>query len=124
MRERLINWFIKITKADTNKISDGYHTFEELYDHRIALWIYICSDWRRSAAWKTQKHSDGSIWDGWFILGLFDEPGIQITYHLPISYWDTLKEIKTLDRAPEWDGHTPEEAKNRILRMAQAPLPS
>jgi len=27
---------------DTGKISDGYHTFDELYDHRITLWIALC----------------------------------------------------------------------------------
>lgn len=29
--------------VDTNQISDGYHTFGELYEHRIALFRALCS---------------------------------------------------------------------------------
>ena len=71
---------------------DGYHTFDELYDHRITLYIallrtqtkfsYIGAERR---PWRTKAHSDGSLWDGWFILGIGLEKGKQITYHLPLA---------------------------------------
>jgi hypothetical protein len=37
-------WLIdlKACGMDTNRISDGYHTFGELYDHRIQLFIALC----------------------------------------------------------------------------------
>lgn len=104
-----------------NQISDGYHTFGELYDHRIELYITLC---RLSAEmeylgygvmpWRSKAHSDGSVWDGWFIMGIHRQPGKQITYHLPMSYWDRTSFCRTEDKAPEWDGHTSEDVLERL----------
>ena len=39
------------------------------------------------------------------------------TYHYDIDpYWD-LFDIEELERAPEWDGHTPTDAINRITSL-------
>ena len=120
-KEIFINWLIKVLKVDTNKISDGYHTFEQLYDHRIALWIAFCRevDWYVgfTAVWKSKAHSDGSTWDGWFILGMEKEKGKQMTYHLPIKYWKECSQFKTLKKAPKWDGHTPEDVIKRLKSL-------
>ena len=44
--EALINQIIqagvKGSGVNTNLISDGYHSFGELYDHRITLFITLC----------------------------------------------------------------------------------
>ncbi len=96
MKEEQINKIIKDEKLDTNKISDGYHTFKELYEHRIALFISLCSQLNSAAeelgkervVWKSKIHSDGTSWEGWFMLGIFKEKGKQISYHLPNDYWD------------------------------------
>jgi hypothetical protein len=37
---------------DKSKISDGYHTFEELYDHRHVLFLTLCLLHHEKAAWK------------------------------------------------------------------------
>lgn len=38
-----VNWIIKQNpNMDTNLISDWYHTFWELYKHRIHLFIALC----------------------------------------------------------------------------------
>lgn len=37
-----INFIIKENKLDASKISDGDHSFEELYNHRIQLFITLC----------------------------------------------------------------------------------
>jgi hypothetical protein len=115
MKEKVINWLIKVTKADTNKISDGYHTFEQLYEHRMELWMVICRDTEYS--WKTKVHSDGSVWDGWFLLGIDYDKGNQITYHLPIKYWSRLRSVETLKKAPEFDGHTPQDVIKRLRNL-------
>lgn len=115
MKEKLINWLIGFLKADTNKISDGYHTFEQLYDHRCELWMALCKSpnyFHRT--WKSQVHSDGSRWNGWFILGIDRKKHEQITYHLPIKYWEECSGIKTLPKAPEFDGHTSRDVIARI----------
>src|SRR4051812_9247234 len=71
--------------VDTNLISDGYHTFGELYEHRIELFIALCRR-NQDIAWKSLTHSDGSSIEGWFLMGLYETKGEQITYHLPMSY--------------------------------------
>lgn len=113
MKEKFINWLIKISKADTNKISDGYHTFGELYEHRIELWICILQqNWRD--AWRSRKHFDGSKYKGWFIAGLNKEVGKQMTYHLPLKYWHRLWLVDSQPKAPRFDGHTPVDVIKRL----------
>lgn len=109
---------LKSIEADV-QISDGYHTFDELYDHRITLYIALCKsikddlgDWR--SVWRSQKHFDGSNYDGWFILGIGKEKGHQITYHILNARWDETAFADTLEIAPEFDGHTSQDVLNRI----------
>lgn len=113
-----------IKTVDANKVSDGYHTFGELYDHRITLFIMLCnliyrsngSFTERNFPWKSKLHSDGTSWEGWFVAGIGREKGYQITYHLPIDRWDELN-VTALDKAPEWDGHTPNDVLERIKHL-------
>lgn len=106
---------------DTNGVSDGYHTFGELYEHRITLFIALCGWMARSTLagpiWKSKRHSDDTVWDGWFILGIHKEAGKQITYHLPISKWNETNFAETLDKAPKFDGHTSEDVLNRLKTL-------
>lgn len=148
--------------------SDGFHTFTELYDHRITLFIALCKTrkylnytfpraQRKSSGaveilpcdvWRSKFHSDGSTifgdcahkefcnglpddsareWkccecgkskdDCWFVLGIGKEKGEQITYHLPLSRWEETNFAETLDRAPEFDGHTPADVLERIKKL-------
>lgn len=110
----------KIIRAEGEnlEISDGYHTFDELYDHRIALFKALM--WAHSdKAWMSKVHDDGSIMEGWFIAGIVTPEG-NATYHLPIKEWDDLycnrgdKYIMDLDKAPKWDGHTPADVIERL----------
>ncbi len=103
---------------------DGYHTFDELYEHRIALFIALCrqiqqfeDDEYPTDIWKSKAHHDGTVWDGWFIMGINTDQGKQISYHLPMKYWDSLNDILTLDSAPIWDGHTPDDVIERLLNL-------
>lgn len=99
--------------GDTGEVSDGYHTFNELYDHRCALFLaFIRSSHCKS--WKSRTHHDGKGWGGWFIVGL-ELPTGTISYHLPDKLWDVADFIPTRERAPEWDGHTPAMVVERIL---------
>ncbi len=93
--------------------SDGYHTFGELYEHRIALYLALCRT--RSDAWKSRVHSDGTAFLGWFIVGIGAEPGQQVTYHLPLSRWD---EADVPERAPPpFDGHTSADVLVRLRQL-------
>lgn len=113
---------VVIPESGIGDLSDGYHTFNELYHHRAILFSVICNAHPKSA-WKAKKHSDGTMYDGMFIVGI-NTPTGQATYHYDINpYWDMFK-VTELEYAPEWDGHTPEEAITRIetLALAEAAL--
>lgn len=106
---------------ESGEISDGYHTFNELYEHRNWLFIQMC-EWIREAGygcWKSKKHSDGSEIEGWFIAGYGTKAGEQITYHLPMRLWDSCDSFvfEELEKAPEWDGHTPNDVLIRLKNL-------
>jgi hypothetical protein len=101
--------------------SDGYHTFNELYEHRISLFIALCSeiDARTPTGyvWRSHRHSDGTMFEGWFLMGIGTEPGDQISYHLPLARWPDTDWLGT-ERltAPEFDGHTAADVLTRLKR--------
>ena len=108
----LINNPSQLVTGDT---SDGYHTFNELYHHRAVLFSVIVKAFQEKA-WKSRLHHDGTMYDGMFIVGI-DTPEGQASYHYDIDpYWDMF-ECRELERAPEWDGHTPAQAIERIGRL-------
>lgn len=116
------DWFkgIDCVGDDTMQVSDGYHTMDELYQHRINLFISLCAVLRLHTdmeVWKSKAHSDGSIFDGWFSLGIGTKEGKQITYHIPMSRWDDANFAVTLEKAPEWDGHTAEDVLERLKNI-------
>lgn len=95
--------------------SDGYHTFNELYHHRAVLFSVIVKAFPERA-WKARQHHDGTMYDGMFIVGI-DTPVGQASYHYDINpYWDMFA-CRELERAPEWDGHTPAQAIERIGKL-------
>ena len=119
------------------KVSDGYHTFDELYEHRNLLFIALCKAihtealrlWRpekmdfvdysmlEDTCWRSKLHYDGSSFNNWFILGIGKEPKTQISYHLPLSKWEETDFAETLDKAPEWDGHTSDDVLERLIKL-------
>lgn len=117
----------------TNDVSDGYHTFGELYDHRITLWIALCRIYNDVdthmksmtggmafwEVWRSKAHDpeDQPMYDGWFVLGMGKDDGNQITYHLPLSRWDECDFAETLEHAPKWDGHTPQDTLERLKKL-------
>ena len=105
---------IVATGEESMDANDGYHTFTELYDHRITLFIALARALRTHKVWRSELHSDGTSFDGWFVLGINDKPGKQITYHLPNSRWEETDFAFTVDRAPEFDGHTAEDVLERL----------
>lgn len=117
-----INILIKESKVETNSISDGYHTFAELYEHRITLFIALGKALHenmkfRQTIWKSRKHSDGSEWAGWFIMGFGTIKGTQITYHIPILKWDECWFANERDLSPDFDGHTSADVLERLKQL-------
>ncbi len=101
---------------DTNKISDGCHTFGELYDHRAKLFSVICN-LNKEISWKSKLHDDGTMYEGYFIVGIETEEG-QATYHYGLELWD-LFDVAELPMAPKYDGHNSEQAIERIVSLGK-----
>lgn len=102
-------------KEGLGELSDGYHTFDELYHHRAVLFAVLCSKFK-SKAWKSKFHDDGTMYDGMFIVGI-NTPMGQATYHYNIDpYWDMFN-IKERKKAPKFDGHTSAEVPERLLSL-------
>lgn len=115
-----INSIIKGTGINANNISDGYHSFGELYTHRICLYMALCRIIQLNGeglVWRSRIHSDGSFYDGWFILGIGVITGTQLSYHLPDDKWSECDFASTLDKAPEWDGHTSDDVLERLKQL-------
>jgi hypothetical protein len=85
------------------QLSDGSHTFDELYYHRMTLFSVICNTYA-DKSWKSWKHHDGTMYDDYFIVGITTEYG-DFTYHYHKKHWIYFR-VKELEFAPEWDGHT------------------
>ena len=107
---------VEIPEGGIGDLSDGYHTFNELYHHRAILFSVICNS-MPDKAWKSKLHDTGDMFDGMFIVGI-ETPEGQATYHYDIEpYWDMFK-VKELEKAPKWDGHTPQVAIDRISKIS------
>lgn len=112
-----IKEYEKANVINTNDISDNCHTFGELYDHRAKLFSILCNqDFIWEDAWKSRLHNDGTMFDDYFIVGI-NTPKGQATYHYQMKYWD-LFHVKELDKAPKWDGHTANDAIERLLSLS------
>lgn len=114
----------KTESGKTGSVSDGYHTFDELYAHRGSLFIALCAEvdarMPTGYVWRSKKHSDGTMFDGWFVMGIGTEPGEQITYHLPIERWPDTEQVGIKrPTAPVFDGHTSDDVLERLKRFAR-----
>jgi hypothetical protein len=90
-------------------ISDGYHTFDELYEHRCLLFVNLCLAHREQCAWKKDPNTKG-----WFLL-YWDQPvNGQISYHLPEKWLPLVERAIRMDSDHAWDGHT---SANVVARL-------
>ena len=95
------------------QVSDGYHTFDELYHHRMILFAVICNTYPHNA-WKSKLHADSTMYDNYFIVGITTDEG-DYSYHYHIDNWNYFN-VRELVCAPEWDGHQPSDI-SRLLSL-------
>jgi len=93
----------------TGRISDCYHSFNELYFHRMILFSIICRKYKNKA-WKSLLHHDNTMFNDMFIVGI-NTPDGQYSYHYDKKYWNYFSTIRTLKNAPKWDRHKPSDIK-------------
>lgn len=103
--------------TDTDQISDGFHTFGELYEHRRALTAALVAT-GKFPAWRSKQHhpdDDPMFEGGWFIVGI-ELPTGTITYHYELKHWDEFHfGTDDLEHAPKWDGALANETPRRLL---------
>ena len=88
--------------GEGSDIKDSYHTMSELYFNRLVLFSVICETYNENS-WKSKQHSDGTMFDGFFIVGITTPQG-DYAYHFQLKYWD-LFNVKEIEYAPSYDGH-------------------
>ena len=103
---------------DIGDLSDGYHTFNQLYYQRMMLFATIVKQ-NKERAWKSLRHEDGELCfgGGWFIVGV-DTPEGSYTYHYEANFY-SLFDCEELERSKHWDGHT-EKDVTRLLSLPSA----
>lgn len=108
---------------DRGEVSDGYHTFNELYRYRMLYNALAFNElFRRGVKIeKSIRHSDGELCfggGGWFVV-LADLPFEigQISNHYRMEHWDLFKVQERDIPTIKYDGHTPNEAANRLEKF-------
>lgn len=104
------------------ELSDGWHTFAELYAHRRALFAAFTAALAAASAphvaWRSRLHHDGTMFEGMFIVGVTLPADGQLSYHYELTDWDDFAHVPEVDQAPEFDGHTPDDVVHRLLAWA------
>jgi len=115
-----LSWFRAL--AETGGVSDGHHTHRELYDYRMLYNAHAAQGWLAMGipVVKSRHHSDGEpcFGGGWFIVVAMLPSG-QVSNHYRDEHWD-LFDVPEVDLPPEYDGHTPAIAAERLRTIPRA----
>ena len=116
---------IKITP---NGVSDGFHTFSELYYYRmlynsnaVNFLTYIKKHNVKGFAdfdvIKSKKHFGGEpcYGGGWFIV-VIKTPWGQISNHYKLEHWHMFN-CRAVKQSWKWDGHTMKESTERMIKL-------
>jgi hypothetical protein len=112
-----------LSHEQRNSVSDGHHTFKELYDTRAAMCAVMWNMWAMMGvyeAFKSRFHADGTpCSDGWFIIGA-NLPTGKIFYHYPDNFWG-LFACAAPERPPyDFDGGNTGTSIERLTALASA----
>jgi hypothetical protein len=129
-------WDASAVGAKIQNLSDGYHTYNELYAYRKAYNALLFNEWAKivekdpdGSVWprskydvhKSKCHSDGEpCFGGDYFVVIAMLPTGQISNHYKMKYWDDFKIPEEPKAKYEYDGHTSEEALDRMERLIQS----
>ena len=131
-------------KEDRGSVSDGHHTFDELYQFRKIYNALLFNEWAKQTTeikeWakdeqgrlcakvvstkykydvhKSLRHHNGELCfgGGWFVVVAILPSG-QITNHYKVEDWSKFK-IPTVEKALyPFDNHTTNDVINRLLEL-------
>ena len=109
----------KVAFNDFDDVTDGYHTFKELYEYRMLYNAAFFNELTKQNLYdvhKSKRHSDGEkcFGGGWFIV-MAELPTGQISNHYELKYWK-LFNIPEKEKANKYDGHIPKIAAQRLKK--------
>lgn len=109
------------SSQEGENISDGYHTFKELYEFRKVYNASLFNEWYSQGKYdvvKSKKHSDGELCfgGGWFIIQA-QTPFGQVSNHYEMKDWGMFK-CEDVDLPLPFDGHTSEDVLFRLKATA------
>ena len=113
--------FMEMMAEDPGEISDGYHTFNELYEYRLLYNASMFNELAKQNLYdvhKSRLHSDGTVpFDNpdYFIV-VAELPTGQISNHYKMKDWD-LFDIPVKDKANKYDGHSPKDVAERLRKF-------
>ena len=123
-----VDKYIKI--FPNGDVSDGYHTFDELYYYRLcynAIFINTLvklinenpAKFKDIKVCKSKKHFGGELCygGGWFIV-MISTPWGQISNHYKLEYWNMFN-CRIVDVSWKWDGHGMKEAMERLNKLSK-----
>lgn len=141
-QQEIILEFANQIQVDPEDISDGYHTFYELYQFRKLYNASLFNEWAKQLGetkytevgifnktlhypmykvHKSWRHSNGELCfgGGWFVV-VAELPTGQITNHYEEKDWH-LFQIPEYEKVQiDYDGHTSEEARERLYKFLES----
>ena len=115
-----------------NELSDGYHTYDELYEFRKMYNAVLFNEWAIKPVGfnndgtiipvfnvhKSWKHNDGELCfgGGWFIVSAMLPTGL-ISNHYKAEDWDLFQVPEVEKALYEFDGHTPQDVLVRLKSL-------
>jgi hypothetical protein len=105
---------MKTFKIVGDDISDGYHTFDEIYYHRKLLYVNLCLSNAEDCVFADHKD-----WDS--LVLVYNSLAGQISYHIDYGMLPLIKgRIKEVIFGDhKWDGHSPGDVLDRLSLLAK-----
>jgi hypothetical protein len=112
-----------ISEDQIGTLSDGFHTFDELYEFRKMYNAAAFNAWAKAGLYdvhKSKHHSDGMPCYGgeWFIVMAILPTG-QVSNHYKLEDWDLFQCPEELIVKHPYDGHTAQDVLNRLGDVAK-----
>lgn len=111
----------KLPDDQIELVSDGYHTFKELYEFRKIYNAVLFSEWGKENKFKVHKskrHFDGELCfgGGWFVVSALLPEGL-ISNHYEMKDWDLFNIPATNTAVFEFDGHNSSDVLFRLVEL-------
>ena len=115
----ILNYAIQNNEGVNPKfISDGYHSFLELYQFRMLYNALLFNTWHKNNEYtvlKSWRHDDGELcFGGGHFIVQAELPTGQISNHYSEQYWE-LFNIPEKEFANKWDGHDAGDVLERMM---------